>query len=82
MAFPFVEVNPALHPANGGFFKSAGDDFFGAQMVFDVEFENAVEDFIGWQRVLVLLVGPQFRAWWFVDGVPRDDFAFAVDPGC
>ncbi len=71
VAFPFVEIDAALHPAHGGFLEAAGNDLVGREVVFDVEFEDAIEDLIRRQGVLVLLVRPQFGARRFVDACSR-----------
>src|SRR5689334_6528047 len=35
-ALVFIKINPALHPAHGGFIKSLRHDFCRAQILFDV----------------------------------------------
>ena len=80
MSFPFVEVDAALDPADGVFIEAAADDFVRGELVFDVEFEDGVEDFVGREGVLVFLFWAEFGAGWLVDGVPGDDFAVAVEP--
>ena len=54
---------------------AARDDVIDRHLVLDEAFEDVVEDRIGRQRILVGLVGPQFRRWCLVDDVLRDDHA-------
>ena len=80
MAFPLVEVYAALDPAHGVFLEAAGDDFIGGELVFDVKFEDGVEDFVRRKGVLVFLVEPKFGTGRFIEGVPWDNFPMPIDP--
>src|SRR5207248_10619330 len=79
-AFVFVQIDAALHPAHSFFVEAAADDIARAQVFFDVEPKNLVENFVGWQRVLIFLVRLQFRARWFVDGRAWNDFSCTIYP--
>ena len=46
MAFPLIQIDAALHPAHGGFFKSSGNDFIGGQLVFDVKLKDSIENIV------------------------------------
>ena len=80
LTFPLVQIHSPLHPADCRFLKPPGNDFIGGELMFHVEFEDAIKNFVGWECVLVLLVRAEFCAGGLVNRVPRDDFAFTVDP--
>jgi hypothetical protein len=80
LAFPFIEIDATLEPADGVFIKTVSDDFIRGEVLFDVKFKDGIKDIVGRERVLIGLVRTKFSAWGFVDGVPGDDFGVAIDP--
>src|SRR6266851_5400271 len=55
-------------------------NLLGAAQVLDVGLQNSVQDIVGRQAVLVLLVGTQLRRRSLVDGRPGNQFPLAVNP--
>ena len=73
----FVQVDAALHPANGLLVEPMPDDLGDAELLLDVELENRVENLVGRQCVLIALIRLQLGARRFLDGRARDEFAVA-----
>ena len=60
-ALVFRRVEHFPDPADRPDLVAAADDLRSAHILFDQTVQNIVEIFVGRQRILVLLVGPQFR---------------------
>ena len=71
-ALVFVEVHAALNPAYGRRIETLADDLQRAQVVLDVKLQHPVEQIVGRQRVLVLLVGLEFGAGRFLNRGKRE----------
>src|SRR5690349_7029249 len=58
---PLVLVDPDEpgHTFHVGTVETGGNDLLGALVLFHVAGEDRVEHVVGWQAVLVLLIGPQ-----------------------
>ena len=57
LAFPFIEINAALHPADHGFVETCGDDFLGGELLLDELLQNGIENVVGGEGILVFLIG-------------------------
>src|SRR5436853_641541 len=79
LALVFVEINPALNPANRFLIDPPRHDITRAQVFFDVQPKNFVEDFVGRKGVLIFLVRLQFRARRFLNGCARNNFVLPVN---
>ncbi len=71
-AFVFGEVDESDDAVDGGLVEAAGDDVVDGLFLFDVAFDDGVEDVVGGEGVLVFLVGLEFGAGGFGDGVVGD----------
>ena len=73
LAFVFVQIDAALHPAHGLFVEAVGDDVARAQVFLNVKPQDFIENLVRRKRVLVLLVRLQLCARRFFDRRTWDD---------
>src|SRR5438034_9375801 len=76
-AFVFIEIDATLYPAHRFFLEPLGDDFWHAQIVFNIQSQNRVQHIVWRKGVLVLLFRTQFCARRFFNGGGRNNLAFA-----
>src|SRR5579875_420541 len=76
-ALEFGGVHHLHHALHGVGIETGGDDFLARLRAFDAALENGVEHVVGRQRILVGLVGAQFRRRRPSHDRARDDLANA-----
>src|SRR5579862_124176 len=79
--FVFIQIDLADDPPHRGFVKTAGDNIPPGNVLLHVKLEDAVEQIVRRQGVLIRLVRLQFGAWRFLDAGGGDDLPLPVDPG-
>src|SRR5579862_1036351 len=78
--FVFAEINQSDHLAHGSFVKPGGGDIGSGFSLNDIQVQNGVQHIIWWQGILVALIEPQFRRWWFGNARIWYDFFFPINP--
>ena len=78
-ALVLAEVDEACDAGDGVGVEAVADEVCGRAVEFDIGFDEAVEELIGGERVLVCLVVAELGAGRLFDGVDGDDDSVAVD---
>src|ERR1035437_3957900 len=61
--FVLVDLDEMRHPLHYRWIETCSDDVLNALIVFHVALQDDVQHFVGWQTVLILLIGSQLGTW-------------------